>query len=410
MANLMLVFSGILFGSLLLFLLFVFSVFIVGLFRREPEVSFSAPVSVVIPAYNEEANIKRCIRSVLASDYPAGFEVIVVDDDSSDRTVEIARELARRDRRVSVVQERHGGKSAALNAGIRRARNEFVFTLDADTIVEKDCIAELMRPFADSKVAAASANCRVLNSAGVLGWFQNIEYHYNNLISSSFSRVFGQSMWFFGAAACYRKPVLEKIGFFKREMLAEDMNVSLEVIKAGFKSVNVRKAVGWTSVPESVPELFRQRYVWCIGGLQAVLRNFRLLGRSVPVFFLGFTQFWGTLYSLLAIPVIAYLVFYWLPYNSGSLFSVLLYLFRWFSIVGTFFVIYKIPEWGIAYYTLFGILSGIVSMVMIVSALRMFNDRMWLRNAAAVFFYFPYTILLNLIIVASIVRHVARVK
>ena len=81
------------------------------------------------------------------------------------------------------------------------------------------------------------------------------------------------------------------------------------------------------------------------------------------------------------------------------------YFFRWFSLLGPVYVLYKIPEWGINYWAIFGVLSGIISTIMIIIALRLFKDTSTIRNIAAVFFYFPYTILLNIIIAFSIIRY-----
>ena len=80
------------------------------------------------------------------------------------------------------------------------------------------------------------------------------------------------------------------------------------------------------------------------------------------------------------------------------------YLFRWFSLLGPIYVIYKIPVWGLSYYSFFGVLSGIISAILIIAAIRMFKDKLHLKNIFAIFFYFPYTIVLNMIIFLSLLR------
>ena len=411
MVNLILAFAGFLFGTLLCFLLAVFTVFVIALFKKENLPAFEPKVSVVIPAYNESEHIVGCIESVLNSKYPKGkLELIVVDDGSIDDTLNRVRKIHQSLVSMRLVKLSHAGKSRALNAGIKIARNDLVLTLDADTLLDENCIRHIVKVFADPTVAGASANCRVKESDSPLRWFQNIEYHYNNLISSSFSKVFNQSMWFFGAVACYRKPVLEEIGFFKRGMLAEDMNVSLEIVKKGYKTLNVSSAVGRTSVPSSVIELAHQRYTWSVGGLQAVFINRREVLKHPATVFLAFTQVWGAFYSVFTLPVIAYLIFYWLPFNVASFSDLFMYLFRWFTLYGTFFVIYMIPKWGMAYYTLFAILSGLISVFMIVCSILMWKDKSKVRNAFAIFFYFPYTLLLNAIVTISMLKLIVRQK
>ncbi len=402
MENPILIFSGFLFGSLLIFLGFVFLIFAISLFKKEEKGNLQPKISIIIPAFNEADNIKDCLNSVFESDYPQDkIEVLVVDDGSNDKTAEIAREF----KKAKVITMKNAGKSAALNRGISEATHEYIVTIDADMILDKHCLDELLKPFSNSKIGATNANCKVKNNNSILCYYQNIEYHYNNLISNSFSKVFGQSMWFFGAVACYRRDVLKKIGLFKK-VLAEDMYVSLEITKAGYNTKNVREAIGYTTVPASIKELYLQRYRWCIGGLQAVIKNRSIISRksSPSTFFLAFTQFWGAAYSILALPTIAYMVMFWLPSNSSSLFSAGFYLFRWFSIFGIFYLIYKINTWGIAYYSLFGILSGLISTAMILASLKMFKDSLSLKNIFSIIFYFPYTIALNIIIAISILR------
>ncbi|MBI2574422.1 glycosyltransferase family 2 protein [Candidatus Woesearchaeota archaeon] len=407
MVNVILVLAGAVFGSMLLFLMIVLSVFIAATLKKEKKYRAYTPcVSIIIPAYNEEATIRECLDSVLKLDYPKHkTEIIVVDDGSDDRTADIARAYGKHS--VKLIKTGHKGKPAALNAGIKKARYNILFTVDADTALDKRCLAEIVKPFADRTIAATTANCRVKNKSSLLGLFQNIEYHYNNLVSNSFSKAFSQGSWFFGAIACYRKDALQRIGLFKN-VFAEDMQAALEIARSGYKVMNVNGAIGYTYVPESIKELYRQRYRWSIGGIQAVVKNRKAFSRqtSPSTYFLGFTQFWGPIYSLLCLPIIAYLVAYWLPYNSSSFMSLFLYLFRWFSVTGIFYVIYKISAWGIAYYTLFGILTGIVSTAMILSALHIYKDRS-IRNLVAIFFYFPYTILLNSIIIISVARSLA---
>ncbi len=82
--------------------------------------------------------------------------------------------------------------------------------------------------------------------------------------------------------------------------------------------------------------------------------------------------------------------------------AVFLYLFRWFTLAGPFYVLYMIPQWGINLYSIFGVLSGILSAFLIISAIYTFKDKLSMKNILAIFFYFPYTIALNIIIASSL--------
>jgi len=399
--DIIMVIGGVIFLVLFAFLLFVFVVCFASIFVRRKFPDFEPKVSVVIPAYNEEANIAACIDSVLASGYPKGkLEVIVVDDGSTDRTVPIVRHY----HSVRLVKGSHAGKSAALTLGAKSAKHQFVMTIDADTTIDTGCIRQLVRPLFQPKIGATTGISRVKNSASLLGMFQNIEYAYNDLIKTSFSRVFNNGIWFFGALACYRKPALEKIGHFKSTTMSEDMDVALELKLAGYTTYNVSEARSSTIVPGSFRDLYRQRRRWWLGVLQALVKNRRLfsLKSSPSINFLYVNQFWWSFYALISLPLIIYQVNFWLPSNSQSLSSLSGYLFRWFTLLGPFYVIYKIPVWGLSFYSFFGVLSGIISTIMIVASLLIFRNRLRLSNAIPIFLYFPYTICLNLIIFISL--------
>ena len=394
-------FGSLLFLVLFSFLAFVFVIFVSSLWMRKSYPSYEPAVSVVIPAYNEEKGIAACLDSIQQQQYPKEkVEIIVVDDGSTDDTLSVVKQH----KGVVVLQQDHLGKSAALNRGAARASHHIIFTVDADTVLDPWCIQEIVKPFSDPRVGATTGTSTVSRKSSITEIFQNVEYHYNNLIRRSFSTVFDNGIWFFGALACYRKDVLQKIGFFKKDTLTEDMDIALEIKKAGYKTLHAHAAYGATAVPRTWKELAAQRERWWTGVLQSLIKNRSLLHwkASPSVLFLFINQFWWSGYAFLSLPLIVYQVFYWLP-DGGSL-SILGYLFRWFTLSGPLFVLYKIPEWGISWYSFFGVLSGILSALMIGAAIRMFRDSFSLKNLCAIFFYFPYTIVLNTIIIMSVLR------
>jgi peptidoglycan-N-acetylglucosamine deacetylase len=396
--------SSILFAVLLLFLIFLFLVFAISKFFRRVHSGFSPKISVIIPAYNEEKNIGKCLESISASDYPGeNMEVIVVDDGSTDKTLEIAQKYPN----VRVLNQNHGGKVDALNLGTRESSSAFVLTIDADTALDKDCIKSIIMPFADSTVGATTGNNVVRNHKSIIGTFQNIEYHFTNLMRNSFSIVFKSAAWIAGSVACYRKEALQKAGYFKKDTMAEDIDVALELKRSGYKTVIVPEAIGYTVVPASIRSLYKQRLRWWAGTSQAIIKNRELFSKntSFPILFLYVSHFWWSFYAFVSLPLILFQVYYWLPYNTQSALSVAGYLFRWFSLMGPVYVIYKIPVWGISIYSIFGVLSGVFMALLSISAIKMFKDKISLKNLFAIFFYFPYTIVLNIIILVSLTRH-----
>ena len=396
--------SSILFGILFLYLVFIFMIFLISNFFKRKNEDFEPKVSVVVPTYNEQNNIKECLDFIFKSNYKKNkLEVMVVDDGSTDNTLKILKKY----KEVKVLRQEHLGKVEALNLGALNSSHEFILTVDADTVLNKDCLKELIKPFFHHDIGATTGNNNVRNNNSIICAFQNVEYHFSNLIRNSFSKVFDNGIWFSGSVACYRKSALKRIGYFKKDTLAEDQDIALEMKKFGYRTINAPKAVGYTIAPNKIKDLYKQRTRWWIGTLQSIVKNKELFSRksSPSILFLYTNQFWWSFYAFLSLPLIIYQINYWLPYNTQTLFSTLSYLFKWFSLMGPIYVLYKIPEWGISLYSIFGVLAGIMTTIISISALRMFKDRISLKNLFVIFFYFPYTIILNIIILTSLLRH-----
>lgn len=396
--------AGLLFAVLFAFLSVVFLVVVSARFVRRSYPAYEPGVSVVIPAYNESANIRATVDSVLAQEYPSEkLEIIAVDDGSTDDTQDILKSYPS----IKVNQLDHKGKVAALNAGVAAASHPFVFTLDADTVIAPDCVRHLVRPFADKRVGAVCGNNIVRNRRSIIGAFQNVEYHLLNLIANSFSRLFNNGIWFFGSLACYRKSLLVGIGGFKTHARAEDQDIALEIKRAGYRTLTVPDALGETVAPSNLRQLHRQRSRWWIGTLQALFKNRAILSSSASssVYFLYLNQAWWSFYAIVSLPLILYQVNYWLPYNSQTVADLGMYLLRWFSLLGPVWVVAKIPENGLQLYSAFGVLSGIMTTAMVFAALKTAKQRVHPLNLFAIFFYFPYTIALNTIILVSILTN-----
>src|SRR3989344_3560781 len=399
--DIIMIFGVFIFGILFLFLASVLLISIFSIFKKDNYKKYEPNVSVVIPCYNEEKNIEETLNAVFESEYPLKkLEVIVVDDGSTDGTLNVLQSYGRN---IIIIQGKHGGKSDALNLGCKTAKNEIILSVDADTLIGKGSISKLVLPFQIDKVAATKGSCLVKNKNSFLGLFQNVEYNYNNLIKRSFSSVFNNGIWFFGAFACYRKSVLAKLGYFKKDTVTEDADISLEIYKNGYKTINVHDAYGYVLVPSNIKDFVKQRTRWWMGVLQALKKNKLFSFKSSPsIQFLYYNQYWWSFYAIVSIPLIIYQYSYWFPY--GSLYDIFMYIFRWFTLTGPFYVIYKIPEWGVSLYNIFGVVAGLISILLIFVSIFMFNDRKNMRNLIGVFFYFPYTIGLNIIILISLIK------
>jgi cellulose synthase/poly-beta-1,6-N-acetylglucosamine synthase-like glycosyltransferase/peptidoglycan/xylan/chitin deacetylase (PgdA/CDA1 family) len=235
---------------------------------------YLGPVSVIVPAFNEAANIAATVRSLTANNYPR-LEVIVVDDGSTDATAAIVHRLALPG--VRLIRQPNGGKPAALNTGIAAARNELLILVDGDTVFEPDAVGQLVQPFTDAKVGAVSGNTKVANRQGLLGRWQHLEYVVGfNLDRRMFE--LGECMPTIpGAIGAFRREALIDVHGVPSDTLAEDTDLTMAVLRAGWRAAYADRAIAWTEAPATLRQLWRQRYRWCYGTMQAIWKHRRAL-------------------------------------------------------------------------------------------------------------------------------------
>jgi cellulose synthase/poly-beta-1,6-N-acetylglucosamine synthase-like glycosyltransferase/peptidoglycan/xylan/chitin deacetylase (PgdA/CDA1 family) len=242
--------------------------------RRPPSrgVRSHPGVSVVVPAYNEELGIAACVRSLAASDYPL-FEIIVVDDGSTDATSEVVRSLAIPG--VRLIQQENAGKPAALNTGIAAAHYEVLVLVDGDTVFEPDAMQALVTPLEDPGIGAVSGNAKVGNQGGLLGRWQHIEYVIGFNLDRRMFDVLQCMPTVPGAIGAFRRSALEQVGGVSDQTLAEDTDLTMAVLRAGWRVVYAPEARAWTEAPASLGQLWRQRYRWCYGTMQSMWKHRR---------------------------------------------------------------------------------------------------------------------------------------
>ncbi|MFI6602617.1 bifunctional polysaccharide deacetylase/glycosyltransferase family 2 protein [Nonomuraea sp. NPDC050536] len=229
------------------------------------------PVSVIVPAYNEEVGIEATVRSLVNTAYRGQVEVIVVDDGSSDATA--ARAAALGLPQVRVVRQANGGKPAALNTGVAHASHEILIMVDGDTVFQPDTIGHLVEPLRDPGVGAVSGNTKVGNRRGMLGRWQHIEYVIGfNLDRRAFD-LLGCMPTVPGAIGAFRGAALAQVGGLSVDTLAEDTDLTMAICRAGWRVVYQEKALAWTEAPTTIGQLWRQRYRWCYGTLQAMWKH-----------------------------------------------------------------------------------------------------------------------------------------
>ncbi|MEN6441530.1 MAG: polysaccharide deacetylase family protein [Syntrophobacter sp.] len=241
--------------------------------RTVHDPAYSPSVAVVVPAYNEERVIIQTITSLLASDLPAQFEIIVVDDGSSDATYQRASTAFAEHPRVHVYKRPNGGKPAALNFGIAQTQAEIVVALDADTLFARDTIAKLIRHFADPKIGAVAGNAKVGNRVNLLTRWQALEYITSqNLDRRAFS-VLNCITVVPGAVGAWRRELIVHAGGFDQSTLAEDADLTVAIRKLGYAIVYEDEAIALTEAPDTVRGFLRQRYRWMFGTMQTAWKH-----------------------------------------------------------------------------------------------------------------------------------------
>ena len=250
------------------------------------------PVSILVPAYNEAKVLDRALQSLLRLDYP-GYEIVVVDDGSGDGTLEVARrwEGDHGDVRVRVVTKANGGKWTALNLGIEASRHPFLLCMDADSRLEPGSLRAAMTHFRDPDVGAVAGNVKIENRDRPLTWLQALEYVEGLNLPRRAQSFLAAVNIVPGPMGVFRRSAVESVGRYEGDTFAEDADLSLKLISAGWKVVYEEEAVAWTQAPRGMLDLLQQRYRWTRGILQAVRKRKELFLTPFPDFPLWMSAF-----------------------------------------------------------------------------------------------------------------------
>jgi cellulose synthase/poly-beta-1,6-N-acetylglucosamine synthase-like glycosyltransferase/peptidoglycan/xylan/chitin deacetylase (PgdA/CDA1 family)/spore germination protein YaaH len=277
--------------------------------RRAPSsTSNRSSISVLIPAHNEAAVIGKALAALAA--LPAAEapgEIIVIDDGSSDDTARIAAAhwtaavaaspsaaasralVTPQAGTLRVISQVQAGKAAALNAGIAAANGQIVVVLDADTIVTPGMLPALAGHFDDSDVGAVAGNVKVGNRRGLLARLQAAEYVTSLNLDRRAQAVLNTVAVVPGAAGAFRRQALLEVGGYPTGTLVEDADLTVRLLRAGWRIPYEARAVAWTEAPQSIVDALRQRRRWAFGTVQLLFAHADIVGRrsAGPVGVLG---------------------------------------------------------------------------------------------------------------------------
>jgi cellulose synthase/poly-beta-1,6-N-acetylglucosamine synthase-like glycosyltransferase/spore germination protein YaaH/peptidoglycan/xylan/chitin deacetylase (PgdA/CDA1 family) len=262
-------------------------------------------VAVLIPAYNEEKVIERTIQAALDSDYP-NLRVIVIDDGSKDRTLEIARRAFAAEEaagKIVILTKPNGGKAEALNFGLEHIGDAELFVgIDADTIIAPDAILRMVPHFLDPKVGAIAGNAKVGNRVNLWTRWQALEY----ITSQNFERralnTMGAVSVVPGAIGAWRVEAVSQAGGYHVDTVAEDADLTMALLRNGYRVEYEDMALAFTEAPTTANALMRQRFRWSFGILQAVFKHRGVFARKGA---LGFVALPNILIFQILLPLVS---------------------------------------------------------------------------------------------------------
>lgn len=235
-------------------------------------------VSIIVPAYNEEVNAIKTIENLLLQDYPS-FCIEFVDDGSQDHTFENVSNAFKNHPKVNVHHKDNGGKASALNYGLLKSDADYVLCIDADTQLKHDALRQLMKYFLNTgspnamPVGAVAGNVKVGNQNTILTRWQNIEYiTAQNFERRAFDLINGITV-VPGAIGAFKKEAIFNAGGFTTDTLAEDCDLTIRIIKKGYRVVNCTEAIAITEAPETLSQFMKQRFRWSYGIMQSFWKN-----------------------------------------------------------------------------------------------------------------------------------------
>ncbi len=260
-------------------------------FTNPPEIN--PFVSIIVPIYNEDIVLRDSIESLLNLEYD-NYEIIMVNDGSTDNTSEVAESIVGINRgkysdvKVTLINKHNAGKAIALNTGIAISQAEYVLCMDADSKLSPNTLKLAMRHFNDPKVGAVAGNVKVLNRKKFLTDLQALEYIEGLNMARAAQSYIRLVNIIPGPIGVFRKKALQSAGFYSDDTFAEDADLTLKIMAAGWKVYYEPLSISYTQAPTTLQQLIKQRYRWTRGILQS-LRKYKNLFFSSKSPSIGYT-------------------------------------------------------------------------------------------------------------------------
>ena len=237
-------------------------------------------ITIMVPAHNEEVTIEETISYLLNELNYTNYEVLVIDDCSTDNTPKILQKLQQQSKRLRVISlAENKGKAHAFNIGLAFAKGDLVLSNDADTLPEADALMRYVNYFNSPEgqnIAAVTSNVEVRNRTKLITKSTTVEFSsIVGIIKRAEMGVFGSIFAYSGANTMYRKSALIDVGMFRQDRATEDISVAWDHQLNNWLAVFAPEIISYTLVPETLKELYHQRKRWAKGGTEVWLTNLR---------------------------------------------------------------------------------------------------------------------------------------
>ncbi len=237
------------------------------------------PVSIIVPCHNESEDVRDTIEFLLQQKYP-DFDIIAVNDGSTDNTLEVLTELAHDHEKVRVINlETNQGKAVALKTAALLTKSEFLVCIDGDALLAPEALCWMMRHFLSGpRVAAVTGNPRIRTRTTLLGRIQVGEFSAIIGMIKRAQRIYGRIFTVSGVVAAFRKSALHRVGYWSNDMITEDIDISWKLQLDHWDIRYEPHALCWILMPETLRGLWKQRVRWAQGGVEVLLRYYKKLG------------------------------------------------------------------------------------------------------------------------------------
>ena len=259
------------------------------------------PITVLIAAYNEEKSIASTLSGIFLQDYAADIRIIVINDGSSDKTVESIKALQLAHPNLCLIDlDRNGGKASALNHGLKEVSTDIVISIDADSYVLKDGIRHLVGRYLSDPINTKAVAGEILIRNSRENWItkaQEWDYFLGIATIKRIQSLFQGTMVAQGAFSLYERKTLNELGGWP-EMVGEDIVLTWKILSKGYRVGHAENALAFTDCPNTLKRFVRQRQRWSRGLIEAFKANPSILFQPR---FSTLYVWWNTMFPLMDI-------------------------------------------------------------------------------------------------------------